>query len=491
MARQEGLRVEELIEDEREFGGVVAHRDEVPANAPDLREASVEAGDGPVVVEDEDPVGRRVEGGGEKGEGVTQLVLCGDLRRSVVGRNDEALHEGVFDEVDDAELERNRGFPVVAEQPDPDRHRVGGRRSTGSVAQGGHDLPAVRLGHDVGERTHLNELGIVTQKSGDRPRGGFEESGGGHQHDHRADVVHQGPETCLAAAGEFETPALGHVAQAEENQVLAGQLEWCADDLDEAPPRDGIDADLNGVADVLVLNGGQGAEHQFLVIGVHQGQARDADPIGQRSSEHALRRRVAPGDVAVLVDDDDAVGQLQHGAGKGGHVLHRWCRLRGGSAGGGRPDACSSAAEAPRAGACRCPRLFSRQVTSLLSDISAPPLVAIWLHSQEDSGLHGPRHWGCSNAFDGGRARFSRWGRGRASRMPSMRGRIGRSALRPASPAPWAIAPDARPGTTHSRSRSARRQRGATEVRPRIRFRRCHPGDGHVNDLVPKAASRR
>ena len=295
---------------------------------------------------------------------------------------------GVFDEVDDAQLERNRGFPVVAEQPDSDGHRVGGRRSSGRVAQGGHDLPAVRLGHDVGERTHLNELGVMAQQSGDRPRGGFEESGGGHQHDHRADVVHQGPETCLVAAGQFETPAFGQVAQAEEHQVLAGQFERRADDLDEPPPRDGIDADLNGVADVLVLNGGQGAEHQLLVVGVHQGQARDADAVGQRSSEQALRGRVAPGDVAVLVDDDDTVGQLQHGAGQGGHVRHRWCRFREGRACGGCGDGRLLGPAPSPAAACGCPRLFSRQVTSLLSDISAPVLVAIWLHSHEDSRLH-------------------------------------------------------------------------------------------------------
>src|SRR5580704_17920865 len=67
---------------------------------------------------------------------------------------------------------------------------------------------------------------------------------------------------------------------------------------------------------------------------------------------------------------------------------------------GGAETACSSAAEPPRAGACPCPRLFSRQVTSLLSDISAPLLVAIWLHSQEDSRLHGPPcNLGCKIMF--------------------------------------------------------------------------------------------
>src|SRR3984957_16875817 len=62
----------------------------------------------------------------------------------------------------------------------------------------------------------------------------------------------------------------------------------------------------------------------------------------------------------------------------------------GGAPAAGAATRCASAAEAPRAGACCCPRLFSRQVPSLLSDISARSLVAIWLHRQENSGLHRP-----------------------------------------------------------------------------------------------------
>ena len=203
-----------------EFGGIVPDGHEVGGDTPDLGEASVEAGDGPVVVDDEDPIGRRVEGGGEEGEGLAQLVLGRDLRRGVVSRDHEALHGGVLDQVDDAQLERDRGLPVMTQQPDPDGHRVGGRCPACRLMHGGHDLPAVGLGHDVGERTHLDELGIVAQQPGDRPRGGLEESGGGHEQDHGAGVVHQGPEACLTAAGQLETPALGQVTQAEEDVAL-------------------------------------------------------------------------------------------------------------------------------------------------------------------------------------------------------------------------------------------------------------------------------
>ena len=63
---EEGLRVEQLVEDERQLGGVVADRHEVGADAPDLGEPPVEPGDHPFVVDDQDPVGRGVQGGGEE-----------------------------------------------------------------------------------------------------------------------------------------------------------------------------------------------------------------------------------------------------------------------------------------------------------------------------------------------------------------------------------------------------------------------------------------
>ena len=130
----------------------------------------------------------------------------------------------------------------------------------------------------------------------------------------------QGPEARLASGRQLEAPALGQVAQAEEDEVSPGKLERGADDLDQAPPRVGLDTDLNGIADVLALNAVERPQHQFVVVGMDQAQARDPDAVRQRQAEEAQCSRVAPYDAALLVDDDDAVGQLQHGAGERGHV---------------------------------------------------------------------------------------------------------------------------------------------------------------------------
>ena len=107
-------------------------------------------------------------------------------------------------------------------------------------------------------------------------------------------VVHQGAEACLTAAGQLETPALRQVTQAEEDVVLAGESERGAHDLDQAPPRGGLDPDLNGVADVLVLNRREGAQDQLLVVRVDEAQARDADVVCQRPTEQAFCGGVAP-----------------------------------------------------------------------------------------------------------------------------------------------------------------------------------------------------
>ncbi len=177
-ALREGLRVEQLVEDVGELGGLVADGDELGRDVPDLGEATVEAGDGAIHVDDEDAVGCRVERGGEEGQGIAQLVLGVVLCRRVVGRDHEALHRGVVDQVHDAELEGDGGRAVVAQQPT--------RTVTGWVAVGaasglgerGHDLTPVGLGDDVGERPHLDELGIVAEQPGDGPRGGLEQTGG-------------------------------------------------------------------------------------------------------------------------------------------------------------------------------------------------------------------------------------------------------------------------------------------------------------------------
>ena len=209
------------------------------------------------------------------------MLLGGHLLRGIVGRDHEALDGGVFDEVDDAQLERDGRAPVVAEELDPDGDGMGGGGAACRLAQGRHEQPAVGLSHDVGERAHLNELGVMAQQAGDSSRSGLEKPGGGHQHDDGPDVVHQRPELGLAAAGQLEATALGQVAQAEQHEVLARETQGSPDDFDQAPPGDRFDADLNRVTDVLVLNGGERAEHELLVVRVHQAQPGDADGVGQ------------------------------------------------------------------------------------------------------------------------------------------------------------------------------------------------------------------
>ena len=90
---------------------------------------------------------------------------------------------------------------------------------------------------------------------------------------------------------------------------MTGQLERRADDFDQAPAGDGLDADLYRVADNLVLDAGQRAEHQLVVVGMHEAQPQMPTP---SDMVRPNRRSVGafPGNIAILVDDDDAVGKL-------------------------------------------------------------------------------------------------------------------------------------------------------------------------------------
>ena len=117
---EEGLRVEQLVEDERRAWWSRRQPSRSPCAIRQISEnRRLKPVMVPSVVDDEDPVDRRVEGGGEERQGVAQLVLGCDLCRGVVGRDHEALHRGVLNEVDDAQFERHRGLPVVADELRP------------------------------------------------------------------------------------------------------------------------------------------------------------------------------------------------------------------------------------------------------------------------------------------------------------------------------------------------------------------------------------
>ena len=91
--------------------------------------------------------------------------------------------------------------------------------AAGRVAQGGHELAGGR------PRPRCRSAGRISMSSGSwpssrvmAPEADSRSPVGGHQHDDGSDVVHEGPEAGLAAAGQLETPALGQVAQAEEDE---------------------------------------------------------------------------------------------------------------------------------------------------------------------------------------------------------------------------------------------------------------------------------
>ena len=132
-------------------------------------------------------------------------------------------------------------------------------------------------------------------------------------HEDVAGIVHERAHLALVAPAHLIAAALGEIAHAEQNGALAVPLHRGADDLDQAPPRCGVDPDLDRCADVAAVDGGQRAQHELLVVRVHQVQARPADGVADRPLEHALGRGVPPDDVPVRVDHDDRIGQAQEG----------------------------------------------------------------------------------------------------------------------------------------------------------------------------------
>ena len=207
---------------------------------------------------------------------------------------------------------------VVAHEVDPGDDRAGRRRPDSRGGQRRLVLRLVTPGDEARQRLVLEHLGIVAEEPGDHARDGLDPSVFGHQHDDRPRVVDQRAKAVLVSGGQLVAATLGQVAHAQQDDVGAEPVGGAADHLDEAPARCCLDPDLNGRADLLLLNAGERAQHELLVVGVHQVQARLPDPIAERALEHPFGRTIRPDDGPRAVDHDDCIGQAQervdHGA---------------------------------------------------------------------------------------------------------------------------------------------------------------------------------
>ena len=308
-----GLGVRQLVEREGQGGRVALLGHELLGQVPNFGEAAVRTGDPPVGADHQNAVRRRFQRGGQAREGLAQLAFGRDLRRRIVGRDDEALDGRVVQQVHDAELEGHRAGAVVAHESEPGGDRVRRRRPPGRGAQRSLEPVPVLGGDQVDQGLALHQLGVVSEEARDGARHRLEGAVGRDLHEDVAGIVHERAHLALVAPAHLIAAALGEIAHAEQNGALAVPLHRGADDFDQAPPRCGVDPDLDRCADVAAVDGGQRAQHELLVVRVHQVQARPADGVADRPLEHALGRGVPPDDVPVRVDHDDRIGQAQEG----------------------------------------------------------------------------------------------------------------------------------------------------------------------------------
>ena len=119
----EGPGIAELIEHERQRV-VVARLERLGREPPHLDEAAVEARDGAGAVDDEDPVGGRLEGRREHRVRRAQVFFRDHAVGDVVPGRDEPFDRRVVEQVRERERERNRFARGVAQaQVDGNRRR--------------------------------------------------------------------------------------------------------------------------------------------------------------------------------------------------------------------------------------------------------------------------------------------------------------------------------------------------------------------------------
>ncbi len=174
-----------------------------------------------------------------------------------------------------------------------------------------------------GQGPSLQHLGVMSQEPRDGARDRFDDAVGRHQHDDGSGVVHDRSESVLTAAGQLEASALGQVAHAQQDHVLAQPLCRGADHFDEAPPRSRMDPDLNGHAHLFAPDSGKRTQGQLTVVGVDEVETGLAPPVVQPALEHPLGRAVRPDDVPASVDDDDRVREVLEGVGHGTSLVRR------------------------------------------------------------------------------------------------------------------------------------------------------------------------
>ena len=146
----ERLGIAELFEHERERLAVVACAQDAVRDAPHLGEAGVEAGDATVAVDNEDPVGGRLEGRGQHGVRGAEIRLDRDAVADVVSGHDEPDHRRIVEQVRKRQRERD-GRTAGMAKPHVDGDRRGRAVGRGDLYVADHRVDDGRV-EIVGER---------------------------------------------------------------------------------------------------------------------------------------------------------------------------------------------------------------------------------------------------------------------------------------------------------------------------------------------------
>ena len=318
--REECLGIDQLIEHGRD--GLVVHGavhlviHEALGDLEHLAQTAVDTGDGAGLVDDEDTVSRRVEGGLQQRQGVAQFELHGSAGGDVVRRDDEPAHRRLVDEVHDRQFER-QVLPFAAAQSHPDHHRVHGRGAVRRLSQCGRQGRPVRFAGQVGQRQVLDVLGVMAQHPGERGRHGIDVPALGHEHGDGRRVVDERAEAGRLVARHLETAALGEIAQAEEDRARSEPANRSPDELDQPPPRRALEPHLQRGPHLLGLDAGERSQDEFEVVGMDEFEPRTPGVLVEGVAEEALGARVAPEHLAHGVEHDHHIGQFVQQPGQG------------------------------------------------------------------------------------------------------------------------------------------------------------------------------
>jgi hypothetical protein len=191
----------------------------------------------------------------------------------VMGGDDVSGHDGIVMKIDNGQFMRDRFITPRRKQTDLDdlavNHTIG--MPCGKFTKNLTDGAAILGGDDVGQRTALDHLRIVTQSTSESWRVRADETIDSDQQGDHIRVVDESPQTLILMPGNVPSATFREIAHGSNRRAVGSDVRSpAADDLDEPPTFSCSQSNLQWRPDALVPHSAECMRDQGQILWVNQ-----------------------------------------------------------------------------------------------------------------------------------------------------------------------------------------------------------------------------